>query len=462
MRFASLLTSAAVCSALATLAAAGATVGWRLDGTGHFPEAKPPVQWGPAQNVVWKTPLPVWSNASPVLVGDRLFVCAEPATLICVAATDGKILWQKSVTPADVLPEAEAKQAAMDEANAAVAQKRVQDLENQIRQNAEALKKTPDDAALKVKGDEVKVQLEAAKKAFEPLRAALPAPTHPINGFSSMTPVSDGKRVFQFFGNGWAAAFDLEGKRLWATLVEKPTHGWGNCASPVLVGNVVVFHVTNVFGVDADTGKVLWRAPSGTHFGSPVVVHVGDTDAVVTACGEVIRVRDGQVLYKGLALSEYCAPVAHGDVVYFIDGEGRPARAIKLPAVLDGTTPPEKLWDVKLRGERYYSSPLWHDGLLYCVCEPGWLTVLDAQTGQSVYTQKLELKGSAWTSVTRAGPYLYIGAEGGATVIIEPGRVFKQVAVNQLESFRTTPLFSGNRMYIRGLQNLYCIGGLVE
>ena len=37
-------------------------------------------------------------------------------------------------------------------------------------------------------------------------------------------------------------------------------------------------------------------------------------------------------------------------------------------------------------------------------------------------------------------------------------REYKEVSVNTLESFRSTPIFSGKRMYLRGVKNLYCIG----
>ena len=53
--------------------------GWRADGTGKFPEATPPLEWAKDKGVVWKTPMPKVSNASPVVVGDKLFVLAEPA-----------------------------------------------------------------------------------------------------------------------------------------------------------------------------------------------------------------------------------------------------------------------------------------------------------------------------------------------------------------------------------------------
>ena len=45
--------------------------GFRVNGQGRFPDSVPVTEWGPDKNVVWKTPMPSWSNASPVLCGDR-------------------------------------------------------------------------------------------------------------------------------------------------------------------------------------------------------------------------------------------------------------------------------------------------------------------------------------------------------------------------------------------------------
>ena len=80
----------------ATVPPATSVVGWRTDGTGEYPDAKPVTTFSAAENVVWKTPLPSTSNATPVITGNRIFVCSEPTTLICVAKDSGVILWQKT------------------------------------------------------------------------------------------------------------------------------------------------------------------------------------------------------------------------------------------------------------------------------------------------------------------------------------------------------------------------------
>ncbi len=131
------------------VAQAGET-GWRSDGTGRYPDAEPPVTFAPEVNVVWAAPLPSWSNASPVVIEDRIFVCAEPDTLIAVEKKTGKILWQEA---------------------------------NPVAETSS--------------GEDGAAQGEAK--------------AHAHNGFTSATPVCDGKHVFAVFGNGMIAANVMRG-----------------------------------------------------------------------------------------------------------------------------------------------------------------------------------------------------------------------------------------------------------
>jgi len=97
-------------------------VGFRGDGNGYFPGATPVREWwdglpvlqpmpvqtrsGPStlpvwcfendtpKNVLWKRPLPGWSDAQPVVVHDRVFALCEPHFLVCVDLHTGTNLWQ--------------------------------------------------------------------------------------------------------------------------------------------------------------------------------------------------------------------------------------------------------------------------------------------------------------------------------------------------------------------------------
>src|SRR5262245_14408972 len=77
---------------------AAGPVGWRGDGTGRFPDAKPPSEWGKDRNVLWKVALPGTSFGSPIVVGDNVLVVSDPGDLLCVRRSDGKLLWKKSIS----------------------------------------------------------------------------------------------------------------------------------------------------------------------------------------------------------------------------------------------------------------------------------------------------------------------------------------------------------------------------
>ena len=52
------------------------------------------------------------------------------------------------------------------------------------------------------------------------------------------------------FGNGLAACYDLEGKRQWLKLVEHPTAAYGHGASPVLVGDKLLVHFSDLVALN--------------------------------------------------------------------------------------------------------------------------------------------------------------------------------------------------------------------
>ncbi len=154
---------------------------------------------------------------------------------------------------------------------------------------------------------------------------------------------------------------------------------------------------------------------------------------------------------------DYCAPIVEDSVVYFIIQKG--GRAIRLSAEPGETITLDVLWETNPRDDRYYASPVIHEGLIYAVTQKGILSVIDANTGQVVYERSLDLGGgTVFPSVTLSRDYLYVSSDNGTTVVLQPGREHQEVARNSLEAFRSSPIFANDRMYVRGLQHLYCIG----
>ena len=446
---------------------AGQFRGWRGDGTGHYADAQPPLKWGEEQNVAWKTRLPTWSNASPVVTGDRVFVCAEPDTLLCVDKRTGDILWQHANSYVDIAPEGEKEAARQKMEQARGIQKKIRRVRHEIRKVNKKIKQTKKQAKkgdgetegasledLEAQKSELGKQKRALENELKPVSDYALPNTHGANGYSSSTPVTDGENVYVLFGTGVVACYDVEGQRKWARVLEKPKHGWGHSASPLLAGGHLIVHILGLTALDPDTGATVWQAGARSRWGSPVCARIGGRDVIVTANGDLVRADDGTVIARKLSPLTYCAPVIHDSVAYFIQHGGR---AVRLPETADGKTEPEVLWKTTPKKERYYASPIVREGLIYCIMQKHVFSVIDAATGEVVHSRKLPLRGTAYPSITLAGDVLFVGSESGKTLFLKPGRQAEQVAAVDFEKYRTTPVFQGKRMYLRTMRHLYCI-----
>src|ERR1043166_8635068 len=74
--------------------------GPRQDGTSL--ETNIPVHWSTTSNVVWKTQLPGFGHASPIVYGDQVFTVtavteSQTRLLLCLERRSGKILWRRTV-----------------------------------------------------------------------------------------------------------------------------------------------------------------------------------------------------------------------------------------------------------------------------------------------------------------------------------------------------------------------------
>ena len=66
------------------------------------PKQRPPLEWSPSKNVVWKTDLPGGGHGSPIVVGDQVVLAAaetdaELQSVICLDRKSGRRLWKAVV-----------------------------------------------------------------------------------------------------------------------------------------------------------------------------------------------------------------------------------------------------------------------------------------------------------------------------------------------------------------------------
>jgi len=85
------------------------------------------------------------------------------------------------------------------------------------------------------------------------------------HGYTSHTPVSDGERVYVFFGKTGVLAFDLDGNKLWQTGVGTGSgaHDWGTASSPIVYKDLVIVMASaeskSLVALNKETGKEVWR-----------------------------------------------------------------------------------------------------------------------------------------------------------------------------------------------------------
>jgi hypothetical protein len=177
----------------------------------------------------------------------------------------------------------------------------------------------------------------------------------------------------------------------------------------------------------------------------------------LTAQTAIFRADDGKVLAREVASLDYATPIVEGNIVYFIENGGK---AVRLPVEVKEALEPEILWVTGPRKDRYYASSIFQDGLIYAIHRNNHFSVIDATNGEVVFDQKLKSlgKGTTYPSITLAGNLLLVSSNNGTTIVIKPGPVCGIIAKNKISGFRSSPLISQRRMYIRAFTHLYCIG----
>ena len=305
---------------------------------------------------------------------------------------------------------------------------------------------------------------------------------HLKNSPASETPVTDGERVYAYFGNVGMFCFDFEGKLLWSKRWESvPTRfGWGTAASPVLHGNRIYVLNDNdkqsfLVALDARTGEQVWRVERDekSNWATPFVwENAKRTEIITPGTGRVRSYGlDGQRLWELGGMSPITIPTplaAHG-LLYVTSGyvgdRRKPLFAIRPGAAGDisleeGRVSNEYVaWCQKEAGP-YNPSPIVYGDYLYVLYDMGLLACYNAKTGEEVYgKRRIEAKARAFT----ASPWAYGGkifclSEDGDTFVIRAGPEFELLGKNSLgELCMATPAIVRGGLIIRTESHVFRI-----
>jgi hypothetical protein len=436
-----------------------------------------------SSNILWMTPLPDHSNATPIVVAGKVFVASEPDELICIDKITGKVLWHAMNGYYDATPQAE------------------RDANPAFREKIDPLARALHDERDPVKRWAIRRQLQDALLEIDKTEYTIKAGGHlgghfEIVGFST-TPASDGKFVYAWNGMGVAACYDLDGGRRWIRRLPVGEELHYSAAPAVIAGKLAVFF-EHLYGLDAATGEIAWEQPAVDKTVAAVLaVRIAGVDVFISQQGEVVRASDGRLLWANPHKipndTGWAPPVVLGDVMYI------PWYGTQMIWIEDFTGCAGDEWhprqsSVHLSGrdfpklpkapmgiprEQTAGSPLIHDGLVYEVDWCGAYIVGDLKKRKTLAYREIGLRGEAnyvampvAASPTLVGRHIVVMDNQGNTVVLEPGAECRIVAHNRIANqiardwSMTTlelntyapPVPDGNRMYIRGEQHLYCIG----
>lgn len=313
---------------------------------------------------------------------------------------------------------------------------------------------------------------------------------------ASPSPVTDGKHVWTFMGDGTLACYTVDGKEVWKQNLQekygKFSIQFGMSSTPVLDDGVLYLQLIHgegnpktreacVVALNGATGKQVWKVdrPSDAEaenehsYASAMLYRDGDKKLLLThgadfivahdlkdghevwRCGGLNR-RDDPSLRYDPTLRFVASPVAVPGLIIAPSAKGHPILAIKPDGHGDITNVADKhYWTWKKTPD--VPTPLIVDDLAYLCMENGNLTVLEAKTGKEVYTQATHRQRHRASPVYADGK-LYLTARDGKVNVVQAGRDFKILAENDLgEDQSSSPAISNGTIYMRTFQHLWAI-----
>jgi len=379
---------------------------WRgPKGDGVSREATAPLQWGPEENIAWRTVIPGKGRSSPIVCQGRVFVTTGVETdlsrrVLCLDAKNGQILWSTSVHSAPG---------------------------GKMHQDNTMASSTP---------------VTDGERVFA---------------------------VFVDDQEMHVVAIDYSGKILWSHRPGTYFSNHGFAASPILYQQGVIVNghqdgTAFIVMLDRATGAEIWRykpAVNQRSFSTPVLTTFdGKDQLIVTGSQQTagLNPSTGELIWsaKGPTEKFVCTPsVGHGMVFSFGGSPDKKAFAVRLGGQGD-VSDTHVVWRNE-RGMPYVPSPLLAGDYLHEINDLGVYSCIEPATGKTLHTARAV--GSTYSSPIQIGNLVYMFEDTGRCTIFENGSDFRVVAKNDLEQeVYTTPAVSDGMLYVRTMQELVCIG----
>lgn len=381
------------------------------DGQGIAPSADPPITWNEQENIVWKTPIHGRGWSSPVIWGDQLWMGT--------ASEDGKEMFAVCVD----------------------------------RNDGHVIHDLP------------------------LFRNEKPDEIHVTNSYASPTPVIEAGRVYIHFGSYGTACLDTaDGHVIWERRDLPCNHWRGPGSSPILFENLMIVHYDGydfqyIAALNKENGETVWKKDREIAFlstdgdmrkaySTPLVIDANGRLQLISTCANgalAYDPRTGEVLWK-VHFENHSAtarPLFDGQYVYLNTGFSKADLWAVRPDGSGDVTDTNVIWK---RSKSVGSQPsqLLVDGLIYLVHDAGVASCIDAATGEEVWLKRLG--GNYASSPIYAGGRIYLCSQEGDTLVLQPGREFKELAKNKLDDgCMASPAAVGKSLFLRTKTHLYRI-----
>jgi outer membrane protein assembly factor BamB len=405
--------------------------------TGVAEDPSLPESWSATENVAWKTEIPGTGWSSPVVWGDQIFVTSVVSTVKGEEPKKGLYFGGERGAPTD--PHRW--------------------------------------VVYSVDWKSGKIRWESEVHRGVPVISR-----HLKNSYASETPVTDGERLYAYFGNVGLFCFDMKGKKLWEKKfpVVKTRFGWGTAASPILHKDHLYIVNDNdeksfIIALNKKTGQEVWRVDreEGTNWATPYIWENELRTEIITPGTRRVRSYDlgGKLLWEFSGMSSIAIPTPfsrHG-LLYISSGyvgdQHRPVYAIRAGAAGDISLKKDETSNKYIawyqpQGGPYNPSPIVYGDYYYTLYDRGFFTCHNAKTGEAVYPRvRIDQGVNAFTS----SPWAYNGkifclSEDGDTFVIQAGAEFKVLGKNSLnEMCMATPAIARGSLIIRTASKLYRI-----
>ena len=330
------------------------------------------------------------------------------------------------------------------------------------------------------------------------------------SNFASPSPVTDGKLVVFYYGNGDLAAFDFSGKKIWARNIQKDygpfAFNWTYGASPTLYDGKLFLQVLQrdepvhgggradgpidsyLLALDPKTGKELWKhvRPSEARMESREAYstaipfeHNGRTELLVTGgdCISGHSLQDGQEFWRWGTWNPtrithwrlVPSPVAGDGTVLACAPKGSPIYAFKAGSkgTLDESGVAWKSQQREVSSD--VATPLFYKGRFYVLKgEPRpAISRIEPATGKVEWVGELDSRIKIESSPTAADDKIYFQNFRGEVFVVAAAEQFKLLRTIPMgdegdDLLRSCIAIAQGELFIRTGHKLYCVGSDIK